>query len=410
MRKLIYITGSLENPFFLNEIGYIRSCFEDVFVITYDGDIYKSNEIARKYNLRYKKISMTRDLLKGISYFISWLFSNHVKVEIKQIIHQEHFIKKLLYIIYYGIFDSIGSSLIEKESRNYQGEIVLYSFWLSKGAYCIARNSKRSNVKYSISRAHGYDLYLERNELEYLPFRNFINKKLDCIAFISYNGYKYFNSKYQSGKDYSQKTVISLGVSASMWRKTKRNNDTIVFASCSSCIELKRLDLIASYIKSLGLNTNKHVLWIHIGDGPLWDNYRDLKLGSNVEAIFMGKIDNNQVREIYKEYNVDFFINLSDSEGIPVSIMEAMSCGIPCIARNVGGVSEIVDSNNGIIISEPKINSRIINRYTRRNIDIYEDVQLYNAKSYLSYCKWFEDYNTEKNSRKFIEIITNKDE
>ena len=32
------------------------------------------------------------------------------------------------------------------------------------------------------------------------------------------------------------------------------------------------------------------------------------------------------------------FINMSDSEGVPVSIMEALSIGIPVIARAVGGI------------------------------------------------------------------------
>lgn len=41
---------------------------------------------------------------------------------------------------------------------------------------------------------------------------------------------------------------------------------------------------------------------------------------------------------------------MSDSEGIPVSIMEAMSFGIPVIARNVGGMSEIVNEENGLLL------------------------------------------------------------
>ena len=45
------------------------------------------------------------------------------------------------------------------------------------------------------------------------------------------------------------------------------------------------------------------------------------------------------------------FINVSSSEGIPVSIMEVMSFGIPVIGTNVGGVSELVNQENGHLLS-----------------------------------------------------------
>jgi glycosyltransferase involved in cell wall biosynthesis len=44
------------------------------------------------------------------------------------------------------------------------------------------------------------------------------------------------------------------------------------------------------------------------------------------------------------------FVNVSASEGLPVAIMEAMSCGIPVIAPAVGGIPEIVNSENGVLL------------------------------------------------------------
>ena len=46
------------------------------------------------------------------------------------------------------------------------------------------------------------------------------------------------------------------------------------------------------------------------------------------------------------------FINVSSTEGIPVSIMEAMSFGIPVIATAVGGTPEIVNNENGYLLSK----------------------------------------------------------
>ena len=46
----------------------------------------------------------------------------------------------------------------------------------------------------------------------------------------------------------------------------------------------------------------------------------------------------------------DVFCLPSLTEGIPVSIMEAMACGVPVIATAVGGVPELVDQQTGMLI------------------------------------------------------------
>ena len=60
---------------------------------------------------------------------------------------------------------------------------------------------------------------------------------------------------------------------------------------------------------------------------------------------------NEEVMEYYKNNLVDLFVNMSESEGLPVSMMEAMSFGVPVIAPDVGGIKEIVDENSGWLLS-----------------------------------------------------------
>lgn len=405
MKKIIYITGNIDSPFFLNEIDYIKKEFDEVFVITYDGNMVKQNRIAQKNNIRYKKISCFLDFYKGAVGFILWLFSKQVRDEIKIVCDNGFNVKKLLYIFYYGLFSCIASSIIKKETKSFDGNVVLYSYWLSKGAYTIARNKKIPNVKYVVSRAHGYDLYEERNSLNYLPFREYINQKLDCIAFISQTGCDYFQHRWNSTGTTAHKRVIPLGVSKYNWIKQVAHSDKIVIASCSACIEIKRLDLIYKFVNCLNEMTTKKIVWIHIGDGPLLDQYCKMRFDSNVEIHFLGYIDNQKIRRVYSKNNVDYFINMSDSEGIPVSIMEAMSCGIPCIARNVGGNSEIITSDNGLIIDNKTINDEILKKYAILLLNSIENNEKYRKLSTEAYCKWNKEYNSKINYAKFIDIF-----
>jgi glycosyltransferase involved in cell wall biosynthesis len=54
--------------------------------------------------------------------------------------------------------------------------------------------------------------------------------------------------------------------------------------------------------------------------------------------------------DFYTEQPFDLFVNVSASEGVPFSIMEAFSVGIPVMATNVGGTGEIVNEQVGMLL------------------------------------------------------------
>jgi glycosyltransferase involved in cell wall biosynthesis len=87
------------------------------------------------------------------------------------------------------------------------------------------------------------------------------------------------------------------------------------------------------------------------GDGPLEEEVRDLvaSLGLSEVVTFRAKTAYSEVPLDYRKAHI--FLTTSVSDGTPVSILEAMASGLPCIATRVGGIPEWVeDGTNGILI------------------------------------------------------------
>ena len=124
---------------------------------------------------------------------------------------------------------------------------------------------------------------------------------------------------------------------------------------------------------------------------------------SKKNIMMFKKIYNSEIMKWYINEIPSLFINLSSSEGIPVSIMEAMSFGIPVIATDVGGTSEIVNNENGYLISEnpsiEEVKSLICDYLT------LTDYQK-NLKKNAAYKTWENSYNAEINYTEFCNLIT----
>lgn len=87
-----------------------------------------------------------------------------------------------------------------------------------------------------------------------------------------------------------------------------------------------------------------------IGEGPRRKDLEKFIKGNKLEGKIklLGSISREKVFEVLKKS--DIFVLPSNYEGFPYTILEAMSCGLSVIASNVGGVSEIVDENCGMLI------------------------------------------------------------
>lgn len=90
------------------------------------------------------------------------------------------------------------------------------------------------------------------------------------------------------------------------------------------------------------------------GDSDDIQFYRSLNQTNNYGCNFFGKIDNSSLPEIYNRYK--YFIMMSNFEGNPKTLLEAMACGLVVITSKVTGIKEIVRNNfNGICLNFNKL-------------------------------------------------------
>lgn len=78
-------------------------------------------------------------------------------------------------------------------------------------------------------------------------------------------------------------------------------------------------------------------------------------LGLNSHFSIPGFV--KDIRQILSQ--LDIFVLASHSEGFPVSILEAMSMGIPVVASNVGGIPELVEDRVTGILVEPNCSEKL---------------------------------------------------
>jgi colanic acid/amylovoran biosynthesis glycosyltransferase len=87
------------------------------------------------------------------------------------------------------------------------------------------------------------------------------------------------------------------------------------------------------------------------GDGNDRKRLEELarQLGIYERLNFAGYIDQERVREHLRQS--DIFVLPSFAEGVPVSLMEAMACGVPVLSTYVGGIAELVESEHtGLLV------------------------------------------------------------
>lgn len=351
-KTLLLFTGAFPygkrvEPFLEDEILYLANCFEKIYIFPRQ----ISNE-SRKVPSNVKIIDILiippfkiiKQPLKYVLFAFISTFIEALKTKkgINYMLNIRHFI--YIWIEAKKLSLNLENWLITNQVIN----PLFYTYWSDNSLLaCCLLAKKDSNIKI-ISRAHGFDLYNDRNVGGIVPFRNFKYKRVVNIYCISKHGQDYLRLNLPSTL-HNKLKLSYLGVTPRSELLNKFSNDFYVIVSVATMRKFKRISLIPEILK----NINIPIHWIHFGDGEEFELIKEKtkNMPANIIITLMGQKKNSEVLDFYNKNKISLFLSLSTSEGLPVSMIEAISYGIPIMAVNVNGVSEIVTKHTGVLLN-----------------------------------------------------------
>jgi glycosyltransferase involved in cell wall biosynthesis len=236
---------------------------------------------------------------------------------------------------------------------------ILISSSANAGIY--SRLLKLLNAKIKIIYvSHGWSSIYNGGYLKYLYI--LIEKCLSWLSdsILCISEYDYKNAVNVIGINKKRLKKISNCIFHIPIESRINKSDKIKILSVSRLSPPKRIDLLLSAVKNIDVEL--HI----IGDGEL---RRGLEIMSPSNVFFHGEIEN------FSNFsNFDIFCLISDSEGLPLSAIEAMSAGLPLILSNVGGCSELIHENGCLVENSVKEIQRAI-------IDSSNQIELYGCQS-----------------------------
>lgn len=241
----------------------------------------------------------------------------------------------------------------------------------------------------SVYVSHGWSSVYNGGKLA--PILNFIERALSwmtsSVLCISENDYITASSMIKISK--KKLIVINNAILPFSNSNPIETKDKVVYKllTIARLASPKRIDLLLQAIKGL-----ENIELTIVGDGPNKDSLMKLAEEQAIEnVVFLGEI---KAFDNFGDF--DLFALISDSEGLPMSAIEAMSFGMPLILSNVGGCSTLIQESGVLVENE-------VNSIRDGVLTCIRNHDLFTKNSFAFYQ---EKFNLEKNKQRFVDYYT----
>ncbi len=353
-KQLIYLSSCAihpngeGDPFMKMEQPWLVHHFDDVWMVAYQGTAQLTEHTDQGYSLQ-------RPPMAGLCAWWKAIFSKDVWQEIRRLFRQKGFRPvDALKILLFAVRGEKMHLFTERLLKQYGTEdITLYSCWMSFDGYAAALSARKHPEVRFVVRGHAFDIDVERNAVNPYLMKQAIADEADGVYLISQTAMEQYSS-YMQGRIPAEKLhVLAFGSAGSapetILPAPFHQEGVLRIVSCAKVIPIKQVHVL---VEALAQWEGAPVHWTHIGDGEDFDEVRKLAEElldhkENVIVRWLGSLSAGEVLTLYENEPFDVFINTSRKEGVPVSIMEAMRCGVPAIAPRVGGLPELVTEETG---------------------------------------------------------------
>ena len=258
-------------PFLEEELKVISKKFDKIYLINFIEEERKLKNVPFEFYV--PENSHVLFIKKGEKYAnLKWLFSFTPIYEIFLAIfkHKKKFSISLFKLIYsYWIEGVRNEGVIKKiilDEKINIDSTVFYSYWCDTNCISLSNISKKNKLQF-VTRLHGWDLYFERHNLKFLPFREKIFNEAFKVLPISNDGRKYIlDNKFTISKNKvieSHLGVRDLSVNP-RYLKIENSEKTLKIITISHINQVKSMDRL---VDALVLIDNISIQWVHIGYG-----------------------------------------------------------------------------------------------------------------------------------------------
>lgn len=395
------------NVFLEEEVLRAQRAFDKIIIVSLD-KTPGAKPLTVPENGKLIRPRQNYSLVKRLFRSLTYVFKPRVIKEFFSGI-RERGIKQAGKIFFYLISAEDVLMCLKKNEKLWLGDkenTVYYSYWLDAAAFYLCKYLRPQGFT-CIAKAHGGDCFYDRGFHEYMVAEL---KGLNAVCPASAAGRNDILAHYLDKVPELQRKLRTFRLGIKIDRDFKipayKSKVTKHIVTCSNMVAVKRLDVLVEALKICG-EKGLNIKWTHFGSGELEEDIKgraEEMLGEfkNIHFEFMGRTDNSAIRDYYKTQNPDLFINCSKSEGIPVSIMEAMMYGIPVLAGNVGGIGEILDDKSGILLPGMAEAESLASAIEK--IFALADSQ-HEALSRQAREKVLNDFDAEKNYDEFFEFV-----
>jgi len=352
--KLYYFTASY--PYGIgelwksNELEILVNQFDEIIVIpfSYDGNfnspkplpvgvklsgpLFRESSFSFKYPAGIRKVLSSRfrkaffeefivkKVYKSRAKFSSWLYSSLQVIRLME------------------------NEIVREVEKNLNKDTILYFFWGKGSAEFLPFIHTKRCFK-TFVRMHRYDLFETVNN-NYIPYRSLLLGSIDTVAPSSEAGRAHIQMLYPD-LNFKNK-LFRLGTIGNGKQSRSSDDGILRVVSCSYLSPVKRVELMVDSLRHIDFP----IVWRHVGDGNMRKEIEELiqKYRLTDKFIIEGFIDSRKLLDFYTANTFDLFVNVSASEGVPMSIMESLSVAIPVMGTKVGGIAEIVDEEVGKIL------------------------------------------------------------